>query len=55
MASEMAGLHWAMALEMASVRSEMVTQMESDLEKASGTPSEKKLIGHVCFEDIHIV
>jgi len=40
---------------MASVRSEMVTGMVSELEKASGTPSESKLIGHGCFEEIHVV
>jgi hypothetical protein len=29
--------------------------MVSELEKASGMLSESKLIGHVCFEEIHVV
>jgi hypothetical protein len=33
----------------------MVTEMVSEVEKASGMPSESKLIGHVCFEEIHVV
>jgi hypothetical protein len=46
-----------MASEMASVRSEMVAGMVSELEieKASGMPSESKLIGYICFEEIHDV
>jgi len=32
---------------------EMVSELE--MEKASGMPSESKLIGHVCFEEIHNV
>ena len=41
--------------------SEMVLEMvagmvsELELEMASGMPSESKLIGHVCFEEIHNV
>jgi hypothetical protein len=36
---------------------EMVSELEMvlDMEKASGMPSESKLIGHVCFEEIHNV
>ena len=53
MASGMAsGFELGMALDMALVRSEMVTVMVSELEKAFGLPSETKLIGHVCFEEI---
>ena len=46
-----------MASEMASVLTEMVTDMvlELELEKASGMQSESELIGHVCFEEIHVV
>jgi hypothetical protein len=43
--------------EMASVLTEMVRKMvlELEQEKPSGMPSESKLIGYVCFEEIHIV
>jgi hypothetical protein len=34
---------------------EIVTENVVELEMASGMPSESKLIGHVCFEEIHIV
>ena len=48
-----------MASEMAVVESErvsgMVNEMISELEKASGMPSEMKLIGHVCFKEIPVV
>jgi hypothetical protein len=33
----------------------MVSEMVSELEMASGMPSDSKLIGHVCFEAIHVV
>jgi hypothetical protein len=48
-----------MATEMALLQSDIVlgivTAMVSELEKASVMPSESKLIGHICFEEIHIV
>jgi len=62
MASEMvSGLELGMASETASVQLEMVSGMvtemvsELEMEKSSGMPSESKLIGHVCFEEIHNV
>jgi len=58
MASEIvSGLELGMASEIASVLSEMVARMVSGLEqeKASGMPSESKLIGHIRFEEIHAV
>jgi len=58
MDSEMApGLELGMASEMASVRKEMVTGKvsELELEMASGMQSESKVIGQVCFEEIHNV
>jgi hypothetical protein len=49
------GLELGMASEMAAIRSEVVTGMLSELEKASGMPSESKLIGLVSSEEIHVV
>jgi len=50
-----------MSSEVVSVKSEMVSEMvanmvlELEMEKGSGLPSESKLIGHICFKDIHDV
>jgi hypothetical protein len=49
------GLELAMASEMASVLSDMVTAMVLELEQASGVLSESKLIGHVCLKENHAV
>jgi hypothetical protein len=49
------GLELGMASEMDSVRSEMVAGMVLELQKASEMPLESKLIGHICFEEIHDV
>jgi hypothetical protein len=43
------------ATVMGSVLSEMVAGMVSELEMASGMPSESKSIGHVSFEEIQAV
>jgi len=53
------GLELGMASEMASICSDMVSEivtgMVSELGMASGMPLESKLIVHACFEEIHAV
>jgi len=52
---EWSELDSGMAPEMASVHSEMVAGKVSEFETASGLPLESKLIGHICFEEMHDV
>jgi hypothetical protein len=44
----MASVYWEMV-------SEMVTQLGLELEMGSGMAFKRKLIGHVCFVEIHAV
>jgi hypothetical protein len=53
------GLEFGMVSESPLVQSEMVwgmvLEIVLELEKASGKPSQSKLIGHVCINEIHVV